>query len=209
MNIPNQLTLARLLLAVVFFFLVALVGNPQSGWGPGLLNACFWIFLAAVVTDFVDGYLARRWQQVTVFGRIFDPFVDKVLIVGAFVMLAGPTFRTAEGQTTGIYPWMAVVVLARELLVSALRGESERAGIDFSADWAGKIKMIVQSVALALVLGLLAWPTLGVLWPVAYVLVWAAVILTLLSMISYLRRARSFVFGRAAHQPVGQGGDEA
>src|SRR5262245_27680445 len=91
--VPNAITLLRLLVAVAFFVIVAVVlpapGQPgRENWG--LAAAALFAFAAA--TDFVDGWLARRWQAVTVLGRIMDPFVDKVLVLGAFILLAGPPF---------------------------------------------------------------------------------------------------------------------
>jgi CDP-diacylglycerol--glycerol-3-phosphate 3-phosphatidyltransferase len=132
-NVPNQLTAARLVLSIVVFVLI-----PLKQYMPALV-----VFLIAASTDWIDGYYARRYGQVTKLGRVFDPFVDKIIICGAFIFLA------AEPQS-GIDAWMAVVVVGREMLVTALRGLIEQEGGDFSAKMAGKLKMVFQCVAVAL-----------------------------------------------------------
>ena len=136
-TVPNLLSLARLVLAVVFFVAV------ERGWPV----AAFWLFVVAASTDWVDGWYARRFDQVSRLGRIFDPLVDKVIVCGAVVLLA------AAG--TAIAPWMAVVVIVRELMVTAIRAEMEKAGRDFSAAFSGKLKMVLQCVAIGLVLAAL------------------------------------------------------
>jgi CDP-diacylglycerol--glycerol-3-phosphate 3-phosphatidyltransferase len=94
----------------------------------------------AASTDWIDGWYARKYNQVTKLGRVFDPFVDKIIICGTYVFLA------AE-QGSGIAPWMAVVVMGREMLVTVLRSMIEGEGGDFSAKMAGKLKMVFQCIA--------------------------------------------------------------
>jgi CDP-diacylglycerol--glycerol-3-phosphate 3-phosphatidyltransferase len=190
-NIPNQITLARLVLALVFFALLSRFSAARLDADRWLLAAGFWIFLVAVVSDVVDGLLARIWKQTTAFGRVIDPVVDKVLICGAFLFLASDRFYepSLQANITGVTPWMATVILARELLVSALRMRSESRGRNFAANWAGKTKMVVQSAAICAVLARLAW--LEALTYVAPVLVWTAVVITILSVVPYLLRAGS------------------
>lgn len=178
-TVPNLLSLARLVLAIVFF--VALEqGQPV---------AAFWLFAIAASTDWVDGWYARRFNQVSRLGRIFDPLVDKVIVCGAYVLLA------AAG--TAIAPWMAVVVTVRELVVTAIRAEMEKAGNDFSAALSGKLKMVLQCLAIGLVLAGLAWPDLeagGVgIGRLAGWVSWAAVIATIWSGLEYLYAARVLV----------------
>ena len=154
------------------------------------------LFIAAALTDALDGYYARKWQAESKFGRIMDPFCDKVLVIGAFVFLAGPGFAAGSGeQASGIYPWMAVLVIARELLVTGIRGEMEGSGHQFGANLWGKLKMVLQSVAVPAVLlivliqdhrqdAALAW-----LGPVRDVLVYATVLATVLSGLPYVTGA--------------------
>ncbi|HRX87596.1 MAG TPA: CDP-alcohol phosphatidyltransferase family protein, partial [Phycisphaerae bacterium] len=109
-NLPNQITLARLVLAVVFFVLLARFDIRQPNML--LLDVCTVLFIVAALTDWLDGYLARKHNQVTAMGRVLDPFVDKVLVCGTFVFLAGASFRNIDGyQVTGLQPWMAVLIL--------------------------------------------------------------------------------------------------
>jgi CDP-diacylglycerol--glycerol-3-phosphate 3-phosphatidyltransferase len=129
-NVPNVLTTARFVLAIVVFALI-----PFERYFEATI-----VFVIAAGTDWIDGWWARKYNQVTKLGRIFDPFVDKIIICGAF------TFLAAE-RGSGILPWMAVVVMGREMLVTAIRGFIEQQGGDFSAQMAGKLKMVFQCVA--------------------------------------------------------------
>lgn len=177
-NIPNRITLARLFLAgFVFLALHA----EWYAWALGL-------FLLAVFSDFLDGYLARRWNQVSQFGRILDPLADKVVICGVFIFLAA----RSDSQ---IAPWMAVVVLVRELSVTVLRSFLEQHGQDFSAQTAGKLKMVLQSLAGAASLWLThLYATGGTVsrWlpTVTSWLVWAAIVVTVYSGWIYIQAAQ-------------------
>lgn len=175
-NLPNQLTISRLVLALVLF---------------GLITFQFWItslvvFVAASATDWLDGYFARKYGLVTVLGRILDPFVDKIIICGTFICLV------AEYPRSGIAGWMAVVVVGRELLITALRSFLEQQGADFSAAMSGKLKMFVQCIAAGVSLFALSY-TAGsepdwVKW-LLIVSVWGALALTVYSGAEYVRRA--------------------
>src|SRR5580704_14448780 len=122
-HVPNALTAGRLVLAAVFFALLGVYQYEGRG-SPGLLNIAFAIYVVALVTDFLDGYLARKWKVEGAFGRVVDPFVDKVLVIGTFIFFAGKNFiipaETLDHPyvvktITGVAPWMVVVILAREL----------------------------------------------------------------------------------------------
>lgn len=195
-NLPNQITLARLVLAIVFFVLLAQFSIEKLNKERWYLDVCLVIFVVAAVTDWLDGWLARRNNQVTAFGRVLDPFVDKVLVCGTFVLLAGPAFQGADGtQVTRVAPWMVVLILSRELLVTGLRGFSESRGTAFGANVYGKAKMIIQVVTASALLLLIAHfdgPSTAVAsdW-IKVVLVWLTVITTTLSMVSYLYQARN------------------
>jgi CDP-diacylglycerol--glycerol-3-phosphate 3-phosphatidyltransferase len=131
-NVPNQITLLRLILAIVVFVLL-----PLGFHLPALI-----VFIIAASTDWVDGYWARKYGQVTQLGRIFDPFVDKFIICGTFI------FLVAE-RSSGIHAWVAVLVTMREMGVTVIRSFLEQQGKDFSAKWAGKWKMVFQCVTAA------------------------------------------------------------
>ena len=190
-NVPNQLTAARLIIAVVMFFFIA-----YQWYGTSLM-----LFVIAASTDWLDGYWARKYGQVTTLGRILDPFVDKIVICGAFIFLAA-----VPGSE--IRAWMAVVVVGRELLVTALRGYLEGEGADFSAGMSGKLKMVLQCFAAGLslwtltpeaarpewfvdLLAIIHFPEILV-WalPIA---VWSAVVLTLYSGLEYILKAVSLL----------------
>lgn len=196
-NLPNQITLFRLGLALVFFALLSCFDARQLHVQRWLLHTCFWFFLVAALLDVLDGLLARMLRSVTAFGRVLDPVVDKVMVCGAFVLFASHHFWDSQRNIAGVQPWMAIVILMRELLVSAVRAHSEASGSEFGALWAGKLKMFVQSATVCVILGQLAW-NLGSLEPVRVVCVWITVIVTALSALSYIHRARSFLLSSAA-----------
>ena len=139
MNVPNALTLLRVFFAIVVFFCIAV-----SRFDFALL-----FFVLASLTDFLDGWWARKFQQMTVFGRIMDPFADKFLICGTFICLVAVPELT-QGQILAwlsLQPWMVIIIVGRELLITSLRAVVESSGGDFSAKWIGKWKMGVQCVA--------------------------------------------------------------
>lgn len=198
-TIPNQITIGRLVLAIVFFALLTQYTVRREPAGHWLLATCFWIFLAAAISDVVDGWLARSWGQVTPFGRIVDPVVDKVLVCGAFIFFAGASFFDPVQQVnvTGVAPWMAVLILLRELLVSAVRSFLEAQGSEFAANWVGKVKMFVQSATACVVLGVLAWYPVTLAW-LREACVWATVVVTAISILAYAHRARAVLLSERA-----------
>ena len=140
LNLPNAITVSRLFLSGVLFALIQ-VGDRRFGsrfdvwlWSAGL-------FVFAASTDALDGYFARKYGQITTLGRILDPFVDKIIVCGTFIFLL-----EGDGRS-GVTAWMVIIVIGREMFVSTLRGFLEQQGLDFSANWAGKAKMILQCVA--------------------------------------------------------------
>lgn len=191
LTVPNVLSLVRLGLAIACFVAVERAAPV----------AAFWLFLVAASTDWIDGWWARRFGQVSRLGRIFDPLVDKVLVCGAWVLLADRDGGSA------ILPWMAVVVVVRELVVTAVRAEMERIGRDFSAALAGKLKMVLQCAAVVLELAARAWPgwePAGLdLRTAAGWTAWAAVAATLWSGVEYLVAARVLV-APGAGEPRGR-----
>ncbi len=183
-NVPNTLTAIRFALSIVVFVLIP--------WQ--LYQAALVVFIIAASTDWVDGYWARRFNQTTQLGRIFDPFVDKIIICGVFIFLAAET-------GSGIAAWMAVTVVAREMLVTALRGFIEQHGGDFSAKMAGKLKMVFQCIAAGaslLVLSYGARPVPDWLdWTLA-IFVWLAIVSTVYSGLEYVVVAARFLRPLAA-----------
>jgi phosphatidylglycerophosphate synthase len=229
-TLPNQLTVARIVISGAFFVLLALYeppgvpailpgGGGPSGGGSGLLNGALVLYLVAGATDILDGHLARKMNLVSAFGRIADPFVDKVLVVGAFAMLAGSNYALVHagdpqaleaklpgwftgGMASAVQAWMVVVILGREFIVSAMRGYNESQGIKFPATPAGKIKMFVQSLAICAVLFQMA-NLPKVAWAIysKVALVWLATVVTVLSGLAYVTGARSLFWGPRRDTP--------
>ena len=170
-NVPNSLTISRLGLAVVVFVLIDL----------GLYFPALAVFILAAVTDALDGYLARRLGQVSAIGRQLDPLVDKVIVIGCFVYLL-------PIPGTGVAPWMVAAIVARELIVQAIRSLVEGRGVAFGARTSGKLKTLTQCLAISgvlVILGLVEPASTPMLW-VRDALIWSAVGLTLYSGAIYL-----------------------
>ena len=177
-NVPNILTLVRIFL--VPLLVAALVQqNWRVHWGPTLLVAndffALTLFLAAALTDLLDGYLARRWKQVTTVGTLLDPVADKLLISAALISLV--EIRLLPG-------WMVILIISREFAVSGLRSIAAAEGYTIKAGELGKSKMVLQVLGVSLVLLSLRWPNLRLFSMIA---MWAVVIFGLLSAIQYFR----------------------
>lgn len=176
-NVPNTLTFIRLLLAIAVCicldFDAPLVGLV--------------IFTIAASTDWVDGFWARRFNQVTKLGRVFDPFVDKVIIGSVFIYLSSI-------PESGIPAWATVIVVGRELLVTALRSAVEAAGGDFSASQSGKWKMVAQCLAAGASM-LSLYQSQSVQWviTVRWIALIIAVLLTIHSAYGYVLAAMRFL----------------
>ncbi len=196
LNTPNMITIARLILAAVLFVLI-----EADGWW----KTATVLFMVAAATDFLDGYIARRYGLVTPLGRILDPFADKIIICGSFVFLLAVD---SSGRDCGMTAWIVVVVLAREMFVTSLRGFLEQQGRDFSAALSGKLKMVVQCAAVPLCLLSLdsdlaqrwAW-----LVPVRDVTLWGTVAVTVYSGVEYSVRAMTMLSSRPSSERPSDG----
>jgi CDP-diacylglycerol--glycerol-3-phosphate 3-phosphatidyltransferase len=179
MNLPNLLTLLR-----VFFVPLLVATLVEQDLGPHWQNlvSASWdlfalaIFLTAAVTDLLDGYLARRWRQVTTVGTLLDPIADKLLISAALVSLV---------DIHRVPAWMAILIIGREFAVSGLRQIAAASGYTIRASELGKTKMILQVVAISLVIGGIRWPQLNQL---ALVAMWAVVVFGIVSAADYFRK---------------------
>ena len=178
-NLPNQLTTGRLVLGIILFVLIE---HPEQS----LMNVDKWIWCAAVFalaafTDWLDGYIARLQGLTSTLGRNLDPLVDKVVICGAYIFLL-------SHPESGLKPWMVVMVVAREFIITGLRSFMENLGATFGADWLGKTKMVLQCAALFAIF--LALYEQNDFWMWARdILVWSMLIVTALSGLQYLWRA--------------------
>jgi CDP-diacylglycerol--glycerol-3-phosphate 3-phosphatidyltransferase len=202
-HIPNLLTIARLVLSAVFFLLLNQYRYPEGH--AAYLWVGMVIYIIAALTDIADGYLARRLKVESTFGRIMDPFADKVLNIGAFIYLAGSRFVDPVAiendsfftMISGVYPWMVVLILARELLVTGIRGEMEGRGIKFGANIFGKLKTLLQCIGIPFLIGIVALDPRaeGRSWWIYVQGFWAygIVITTVLSGIPYVRNAYTAV----------------
>lgn len=192
---PNRITAIRFLGALALFGLLAWPELAQPTPPRTPLLVAFWLFVIVAATDVLDGWLARRGNHVTAFGRIADPFVDKVLVVGALVFLA------VLPWSSGFLPaWIVVAVVAREFLVTGIRGYVESEGAQFPADRFGKLKMAVQCVAVGALLARLAfaWPEALVrpLEILIHVTVWTTLITTVGSGLTYVLKVRQLLAPR-------------
>ena len=178
-NLPNLLTLVRIFL--VPLLVAALVQqNFQIHWGARVLVAndffALIVFLAAALTDLLDGYLARRWKQVTTVGTLLDPVADKLLISAALISLV--EIRLLPG-------WMVILIISREFAVSGLRGIAAAEGYTIRASELGKSKMMLQVIGVALVLLSMRWHALRLF---ALTAMWAVVVFGLASAVDYFRK---------------------
>jgi CDP-diacylglycerol--glycerol-3-phosphate 3-phosphatidyltransferase len=170
-NIPNTLAFIRLLLAPVMFFLLvnrdcSLLNHIHYTW---LDFIAAFIFVVASATDFFDGYIARTFDQITTLGKILDPLADKMLTLAGFLGLM-MLDRANE--------WAVFLIITRELFITGLRVSAVSQGLDIAASWMGKIKTVVQMIAIGFLL---------MEWEGATLLLWIAVALTLYSGYEYVR----------------------
>ena len=206
-NLPNSITLTRILSIPLLMWVLSTSRFAGVGGEKELLAAA--LFIAASITDGIDGYLARKRGQITTIGILLDPLADKLLIAAAFVTLV-------QFNPSLVPAWIAVVIIGREFLVSGLRSIAATEGFTIEASDLGKFKMLVQIVSVVAVI--LAhrwaeWPIYGsFFFPVsviARISIWFMVFLSLLSATDYFvafwskidrrvvkRRKRTFVLSR-------------
>jgi len=170
MNLPNKLTIARVI--AVPFFIAAYYLN----W----FLAAFVIFVAASFTDMLDGRIARKNNLVTNFGKIMDPLADKVLVYSAICLMI-PYFVPA---------WMLIIILAREFTVAGMRTVAASEGIVIAAGVSGKVKTVLQMIAVCLLLLVPAFPYYLPLWYTAQAFLWASLIMTVYSGVEYVWKNR-------------------
>jgi CDP-diacylglycerol--glycerol-3-phosphate 3-phosphatidyltransferase len=177
MNLPNSLTLVRIFLVplLVVVLLTQVAGREIFGVPKELLGAA--IFGIASITDWLDGYLARRRRQVTWLGQILDPIADKLLTSAAFISLV----------QLGLAPaWMVALIIGREFAITGLRSLAYTKGITIPASRLGKIKMASQVTAILLLI--LGWRPLPWLAPIGYAALWVVMLTAVISAIDYYRR---------------------
>ena len=171
MNLPNKLTIARMLIVPIFIVILMFEHYVISAI----------IFILASLTDMFDGMIARKYNLITNFGKIMDPLADKILVVAAFVCLV---------QLGDVPAWMVIVILAREFTVTGLRTAAAAQGIVIAAGTTGKIKTILQMIAIPALL-LQNWPFYYIGFPFAQIMLWASLIMTVISGVEYVVRNRN------------------
>lgn len=191
MNLPNKLTVARLVLSFVF---VAFLSIESLAFGK---TAALIAFCIAAFTDFLDGYLARKHNLVTNFGKLMDPLADKILMCAGFVLLT---------RLELIPAWIVVVILSREFLVTGLRLLASAEGVVLAAENLGKYKTVFQIMTVIYFLLFLAGSEPAFAWisplfkayflgpeHLGMLLIWVSLILTLLSGVSYVWKNRKIL----------------
>ncbi|PYR67777.1 MAG: CDP-diacylglycerol--glycerol-3-phosphate 3-phosphatidyltransferase [Acidobacteria bacterium] len=177
MNLPNALTIVRIFLVplLVVVLLTQFAGHEIFGVSKELIAAA--IFAVASITDWLDGYLARRRRQITWLGQVLDPIADKLLTSAAFISLV----------QLGLAPaWMVALIIGREFAITGLRSLAYTKGITIPASPLGKIKMASQVTAILLLI--LGWRPLPWLAPIGYAALWVVMLTAVISAADYYRR---------------------
>jgi len=191
LNLANLITVSRLVVTVAVLVCLELAGEPGqlTSW---MIWAAFWMFLYAALSDFADGWIARKYGLVTSLGRVIDPFADKFLICGTWICLLRVAPDCAP-LAPFLQTWMIVVVIAREFLVTTLRGVAEAQGVAFPADRLGKVKMVMQCAVVCAQLTMVAGSQTFALVGTWGMLLTVAV--TVISGMGYILKARPVLSG--------------
>ncbi|MBQ7858635.1 MAG: CDP-diacylglycerol--glycerol-3-phosphate 3-phosphatidyltransferase [Faecalibacterium sp.] len=189
MNLPNKLTMARMLLVPVFMVFVSLSQYGASGYQAWHYLVAGIVFAAASFTDFLDGYLARKWKMVTDFGKFADPLADKLLTTVAFL------YMMRDGVCS---PVVVSLILAREFAVSGLRmvAAGAKDGKVIAANMWGKVKTVLQMITIILYFfaaALAPADAVGLVQLVSSLLCWVVAAVTLISGVKYLWDNRHFI----------------
>ncbi|MCE5186268.1 MAG: CDP-alcohol phosphatidyltransferase family protein [Planctomycetaceae bacterium] len=157
-HIPNALTVGRLFLTVIFLALIWMAARDPHEKPADLLLVAFILFVITGLTDIVDGFIARKYEVTSKFGRTVDPLADKFLVCGAFFLFAYVQQPRLSHLGLSVF-WLhairwgtALILLAREIIVQTLRHIAESRGVQFGAIWSGKLKMFLQSFGIGTVL---------------------------------------------------------
>lgn len=177
MNLPNKLTIMRVVLIPVFLLVLFLVDAPMNRYIATI------IFIVASLTDFLDGHIARKYNLVSNFGKFMDPLADKLLVMSALVSMVAMEDLPA---------WVVIVILAREFAITGFRTLAMEANIVMAASWWGKIKTTTQMIMIILVLLHLPFSGMKI---VETVMIWLAVIFTIVSGVDYIVKNKQVLKG--------------
>ncbi len=177
MNLPNALTIVRIFLVPLLVVVLLTQGAQREMFGIAKELIAAAIFGIASITDWLDGYLARRRRQVTWLGQVLDPIADKLLTSAAFISLV----------QLGLAPaWMVALIIGREFAITGLRSLAYTKGITIPASRLGKIKMASQVTAILLLI--LGWRPMPWLAPIGYAALWVVMLTAVISAADYYRR---------------------
>ena len=170
MNLPNKLTVLRVCMVPVFVFFML-----WDGLGAAGKYAAAAIFILASATDYLDGYLARKNNLVTDFGKFMDPIADKLLVCSAMICLV---------EKDALAAWIVIIIIGREFIISGFRLVASDKGTVIAASYWGKFKTVFQMVMVILLILDLG----GIFDTIAQIVTWIALILTVVSLVDYLRK---------------------
>lgn len=177
MNVPNQLTILRVVMIPLFVVAMLCPDFPYSDYVAGGL------FIAACVTDFFDGYLARKYNQITTFGKFMDPLADKLLVSAALICFLADA-------DSAMPVWAVIIIISREFIISGFRLVAAEKGVTIAANYWGKVKTAVQMIMSILLIFDFQHPFFQIL---DVIFVYAAVILTVISLIDYIYTNRDIM----------------
>ncbi|MCC8104725.1 MAG: CDP-diacylglycerol--glycerol-3-phosphate 3-phosphatidyltransferase [Clostridiales bacterium] len=177
MNLPNKLTMLRVCMVPVFVVLMLVDGIPYGNILAGI------IFILASLTDTLDGYIARRDNLITDFGKFMDPIADKLLVCSAMICLV---------EQDKLAAWMVIIIIGRELAIGGFRLVAVEKGTVIAASYWGKFKTVSQMIMVIMLIF-----DFGSVWNlIAQVVAWIAVILTVISLVDYLKKNWSVMDGQ-------------
>lgn len=177
MNVPNRLTILRVIIIPLFVVVMLCPEFPYSDYVAGGL------FIAACVTDFFDGYLARKYNQVTTFGKFMDPLADKLLVSAALICFLADA-------DSAMPVWAVIVIISREFIISGFRLVAAEKGVTIAANYWGKVKTVVQMIMSILLIFDFQHPFFRIL---DVIFVYVAVILTVISLVDYIYQNREIM----------------
>ena len=177
MNVPNRLTILRVIMIPLFVVAMLWTTLPFSDYIAAVL------FIGACITDFFDGYLARKYDQVTTFGKFMDPLADKLLVCAALICFLADA-------DSDMPVWVVIIIISREFIISGFRLVAAEKGVAISASYWGKVKTVVQMIMSILLIIDFTYPVFRI---INAVFIYAAVILTVISLVDYIYKNRDIM----------------
>ncbi|MCR4808068.1 MAG: CDP-diacylglycerol--glycerol-3-phosphate 3-phosphatidyltransferase [Lachnospiraceae bacterium] len=169
MNLPNRLTVLRVLMIPIFVFFM--LTDIPAGFGKWV---ALFLFIAASITDMLDGKIARKRNLITNFGKFMDPLADKLLVCSALVCLV---------EKGALASWIVIIIISREFIISGFRLVASDRGVVIAASWWGKVKTVFQMIMIGILIADIDHIFFRVL---SYIAIWIALILTVVSLVDYI-----------------------